>query len=564
MTPKSHPIIIISLVLTGLFTIASIQTLHSQGKNEEVTIIAPYIPSIQNASKFPFRPEISPGEQPQQEFEFEYLTKNIEVTTELDPIDPIKFSGQKTEDIYNNYIKGGFGNYLTPYLDFLASTAPSEKYLAGARVSHLSSQGGIKGYADNAYSHNLISANGSAFLKPGTLSGTIGYKRDVVHYYGVPLDSFPELEISDEEIRQRYQHFFFTAGFEGRNKSRERLSYKAGTEFHFYNDRYDTREIQFGLDAGIDKVFSVDEDFHHGLAFDFRMDYLGYKDTTFSKSPLIMEFRPMYRFGLGVYDFQVGLSMFVNSDNSSSQSSLSVDVFPHLRADVVLIDDQLKAFAEVTGMRKINTFRSLTGINPFLTSTPLLIDTDEQIKIAGGLEGNAGGLNFTAEASYAYNNDMVLFVNDTSLLLQNKFIALYDDVNVLNIKASIGYLKVRNLEARLLASFYKYIPKNEEKAWHLPSFEVGLYAGYVIREKFTIRGDFMILGKRYARTFEDTTIIPVKLKSGLDLNLGFEYRITKQLSAFANVNNVLNQDYQRWYNYPVQGIQGMLGVTFSF
>ncbi len=547
-----------------LVMLLAINITYGQGKNEEVTIIAPYIPSIQNASKVPFRPEVQPSVKAHEPFEYQYLTRQMEVTTELDPLEPMKFSEERKEDIYRNFIKAGFGNYLTPYLEFIATSGESEKYLAGARLRHHSSQGKIRDYADNSYSHNLFAANASAFLKPGTISGEIGYNRDMVHYYGFPIDSFPDLNLSGEDLRQRYQHFWLSVDFQGQNKSREKLKYNIGSDFHFYNDRFETREVQFDLNGGIDKVFSTDEDFRHALGVDLGLKYLGYKDTLVSNSPLIFDLSPIYRFGLDIYSFEVGLNVFFITENSELQSDSRLDVFPHLKAEVILIEDQLKAFAQVSGKKEINTYRGLTGINPYLGSTPLILNTDQPINITGGITGSAGGFNFNADASYSYNKDVPLFVNDTSLELQNKFQLIYDDVNLLNIKASVSYLKIRHLDARLFASFNKYIPEDEKKAWHLPSYEAGLNVRYLIKERYTVTGDFLILGHRYARTFDKNEVVATKLGTAFDLNLGFDYRITEQLSAFVTVNNILNQNYQRWHQYPVQGIQAMLGVQFSF
>jgi hypothetical protein len=552
-------------LLSALLATLASNSVSGQGRNEEITIIAPYIPSIQNATKIPFRPEVSPGEPDQQVFEYDYITRSIPVTTELDPVEPMKFSGEKQGEVYGNYAKAGFGNYLTPYLEFLASSKQSEDYLVGARFRHHSSQGGMKDYANNAFSRNLVSVYGKSFLSPGTLSGDIGYNREVVHYYGFPLDSFPDLEISKEELRQRFQHFWLGVDFNGQNKAKEPLKYSIGTGFHFYNDRWDTREIQLDVNGSLDKQLSgTGSDFRHGLKFDIGLEYVSYKDTAKSLSPLIFNLVPVYRFGFGQYDFEVGLSLSLSSDESEGGSGPGVDVFPHLRADISIVENELKAYALVSGYKKVNTYRSLTSVNPYLTSSPELINTDQQISISGGLTGNAAGLNFNAEVSYSYNDNLPLFVNDTTIALQNKFKVLYDDVNLLNIKGSIGYLKVRSLEARLMASFYQYIPKHEEKAWHLPVYEVGLHAGYVIREKFILTGDLFILGNGYARSFDENGLQAVKLDPAFDLNLGFEYRITSKLSAFINVNNILNQHYQRWYQYPVQGIQVMAGATYSF
>ena len=50
----------------------------------------------------------------------------------------------------------------------------------------------------------------------------------------------------------------------------------------------------------------------------------------------------------------------------------------------------------------------------------------------------------------------------------------------------------------------------------------------------------------------------------IDANLGIEYRYSKRISAFVQLNNFASQSYQRWYNAPVQQFQVMGGVTFRF
>ena len=50
----------------------------------------------------------------------------------------------------------------------------------------------------------------------------------------------------------------------------------------------------------------------------------------------------------------------------------------------------------------------------------------------------------------------------------------------------------------------------------------------------------------------------------LDINLGIEYKYTKRISAFLQFNNIASQQYYRWSDYPVLGLQVMGGVTFKF
>jgi outer membrane cobalamin receptor len=190
--------------------------------------------------------------------------------------------------------------------------------------------------------------------------------------------------------------------------------------------------------------------------------------------------------------------------------------------------------------------------------------TDEQIRVGGGITGNVSGFNMYAEAFYSYINDMALFVNDTSVTFQNRFKVIYDDISLLQIRGGVDFLKLKQLRARLSATYYQYIPKEEDKAWHMPDFEIELDARYTLKEAYTFRFFMLVLGSKYAPDYVNSTMEENKIKGALDLGFGFDYRINRMFTAFAEANNLLNQNYQRWYQYPVQGIMGMVGVKMSF
>ena len=54
------------------------------------------------------------------------------------------------------------------------------------------------------------------------------------------------------------------------------------------------------------------------------------------------------------------------------------------------------------------------------------------------------------------------------------------------------------------------------------------------------------------------------LDSYFDANAHVGYRFNNRLSAFARVNNILDSNYEKWLNYEVQGLQGMVGATYKF
>jgi outer membrane receptor protein involved in Fe transport len=42
------------------------------------------------------------------------------------------------------------------------------------------------------------------------------------------------------------------------------------------------------------------------------------------------------------------------------------------------------------------------------------------------------------------------------------------------------------------------------------------------------------------------------------------YKISDRLSVYAKGNNLVNKQYERWFNYPAQGIQFLVGATYQF
>jgi outer membrane receptor protein involved in Fe transport len=55
-----------------------------------------------------------------------------------------------------------------------------------------------------------------------------------------------------------------------------------------------------------------------------------------------------------------------------------------------------------------------------------------------------------------------------------------------------------------------------------------------------------------------------KMDPFVDLNIGVDYRYSKNLSAFIQLNNLANNRYDRFVNYPVYGINILGGFTFTF
>ena len=117
-------------------------------------------------------------------------------------------------------------------------------------------------------------------------------------------------------------------------------------------------------------------------------------------------------------------------------------------------------------------------------------------------------------------------------------------------------------------NYYGYQLDSNAKAWHRPDFDITLSGIYNLKSKIILKADLFYIGKQWALQQETNTITgvttpkQVQLKGFADINVGAEYRYSKMLSFFVNVNNIGNVRYYRWDRYPTQRFNAMIGVTF--
>jgi len=90
-----------------------------------------------------------------------------------------------------------------------------------------------------------------------------------------------------------------------------------------------------------------------------------------------------------------------------------------------------------------------------------------------------------------------------------------------------------------------------------------------LSDKIVAKIELFYLDNQYYKTIENENtskqlVVANQLKSFLDANIGGEYRYTKKLGFFININNIANVRYYRYSNYPSQRFSAMLGLSYSF
>ncbi len=556
---------IIAISVTLLFVSGLYAQDPQSGYQEEVTIIGSYTPTITDAYKINFNPQIQDEEFELPELTYSISPVQLNTSIELEEIRPARITGEPLSKLYHNYIKAGFGNYGTPYAEFFVNSLRNEETQFGLHLGHHSSNSEIKDYKYSTFSNNLGEVWFKKFFRRHTLSTRAFYKRNVVHYYGMPPVLMDSLNFEKDDLKQRFQTFGLDASFKSNYTDPDKLGHNIGLKYYNISDLYETTEHGFNFNGGLYKGAELFDDYSSTFGLDLDLDYYSLSDSINSNADGVFRVNPYANLNFGMYQLKLGFTAAFGLDSNNK-----VDFFPDIRGVVNIVPDYLRAFVGFTGGIEKSSFRKFAEENPFIISTIPVAYTKNKMELYGGLTGNIMQVvDYTVRIGSATYENMPFFVaanagsTDT---LNNAFTAIYDDASMMNARFEIAYRHAEKLRLHLTADYYNYSTDSISEAYYKPQYKIKLGADYNIGNKILLSGELIANGKMQAHILDTQQgdYVDEEVDGWLDMNLGVEFRYTKNLSFFGNFNNVGNTEYLRWYNYPVQKFNFLIGLTYSF
>ena len=556
-----------SLILAGLIITTVFNSLHAQekkkGYSEEITVTAPYEPSITDANKISFQPKVSDTAIHFQKQNYLIKPFMIQTTVSIKPLDAARVAGENPKPLFRNYLKGGLGTTSSPYAEYFASSAANANHLITVHLKHLSSSGAIHDQWFPGFSENLAELSGKLFTDMNVLSLSAAYNRDVNHYYAPKLFKGTQLhEPTEDSLRQRYSLIKASFGLKSRSDEEDALTYSLKADVAHLADYYKTSELNIHATGMIQKstdwlTFAK----HQYLGIDVSIDHNILKNTVKSASSTFLEFLPSYRFLFDEYQIMVGMKTDFYTDTITH-----LTVYPTIDAHVQLVPDRLSAQAGISGGLKNNNFNTLRLSNPFISSLSGVVTSNERFSIFASLKGNiAQRVDLEARFESKIIDNMPLFVNDTIRKShQRRFNVITDDINLLNLLFSARY-NGDAFHINLQGNWNKYSTNVEQYAWNCPELEGQLEAGVSISKQWSLNTEIFIWGDSYAKTWnQNNLMVAKKIKGATDISLGLNYHPVNRFDVFLNLNNILNRNYERWNLYPSYGFNAMAGVSFSF
>ena len=554
----------IFLVLFAFIGTQSIVYSQKPKHTEEVTIIGSYKPSIQDAYKINSNPVIDNSEKKIPKLS--YSITSVKAKTLITPkaLDHERTVREPKQKLLGNYVKLGFGNYKTPYLEFFANTLQSRKYALGVHLKHLSSMGEIKNHPLSTFSKSMASIAGKTLFNKHTLSGEIFYKHDVVHYYNLEQNAFDSLNTlgwKEDDFKQRFQLFGTNLGLSSNYNKIGKLNNNLDFNYYYLTDYYSTSEQKTSLKADVNIDFELfNSGYTQKLGVSAEIDAFSNSDSIINAKDQIARVQPYIKAVFGQYKLYFGLNTAIPID-----STKSVGLFPVIKAEVEVIPKSLTAFIGTKGNYYKNSFKSFYEENPFISSIIPLEYSNNKFEVYGGIMGNINKMvNYSLMFSSANIENMPFFVNDTSIDVLDKFSVVYDTVDVIHLKGEISYQAKEKIRVILKGDYYSFNLNNEAQAWYRPQFEASITVNATVLEKLTLKSSVNTYSKMYSNIMESGQTIFKEIDAWLDLSFGAEYKFSPRLSAFINLKNVLNSQYKRWDNYPLQKFNFLGGLTYSF
>ena len=469
---------------------------------------------------------------------------------------PLRMKDEPLRKLYGNYVKAGFGNYTTPYFEGYVTSKRNRDHMYGSHVRFLQSQ---KGPVDGKNSGSGMfdaSAFGKLFGTVVTVSGDVGYKRRAYHHYGYPDDAV----VSEDTLDHQYNDVYLQASLENTDKS-SKLDYLIGLQFNNLTDNYSAHESEVQLDFR--GAYQLGEVASFNLLSD--LDIMSLKDETLDvKTRNLFRIKPSFEFEYEGFMIDAGFNVVYENDTLGDSDELHF--YPDVKARYVL-ESGFEIHAGIRGDVEKLTYRKLAYENPFIGPDVRPYNAYKTIEVYGGIGGAlTSKLGFGAGISVASFKNMHYFVNRFDDV--SKFMVIYDTGNtqVFNLNGHLGYNRSETFRLGLRADVWGYDTDELDNAYHKPKYRVSSNATYNLFDKVRLTGEAYIMGVNDPLIFSDPNVdqTPVSLDSFIDINVEAQYLVSDQFSAFVRVNNILSQEYERYYRYPSRGLQVMVGASYAF
>jgi len=570
-----------------LLLLVIFQHSYSQKKDENigtevVNVVKAYSTTISDAFKVKDTPSLEDDENTKKE-DIKYNIFSFPVASTFTPSKG-KAAGvdkSKKERLFSNYASLGVGNYGTILGElYLTENLNSNQYVGGI-LRHHSSQGGIKDLVlnDKFYDTSIDLTYGSQ-TKASSWNLDLGYKNQMYNWYGINQDYFATVPNIYNSIDPKHN---FNTLYLGGNLGLEKGFFKTAnvkyTRFWDNNNSLENRlvikpNLSFNaFDTTIKTNFIIDH-----LSGSFKKDYSDTSEIKYGYTNV--GFNPSFLFAKDDLSINAGAIILYSSDTENNLSKFHV--YPQVNLSYKLVGDLMVFSSGIEGNLEQNSYQEFAAENLFVSPTLNIMQTDKVYDFYAGLKGKlAGNVSYNVKGGIKNEKNATLFKSNAApdvanLSLNqlagfrygNSFNVAYDDIKTVVFSAELKADLSKDVSFGILGEFNSYNTKIEAEAWNLPAVKINSTLDFNITSKWYAGTNVFYVGDRKAVESSITGQIgsfdTVILKSYFDINAHVGFKYNEKFTAFLRGNNLANQAYQKWVNFPSQQLQIVVGANYKF
>ncbi|MEZ5032242.1 MAG: hypothetical protein R2787_12630 [Saprospiraceae bacterium] len=509
---------------------------------EAVEIIKNFDARLEDAEKVTIPPAALETDTSKERLSY-YVESKVP-RLEYDPprLRPLAFKREILQNQYKGFVKAGYGAPRSPWIEAGYGFQYEDQFDAHIGFLHHSAES--TKLENQRFARTAFQLDGNAHLQDKfSVNGKVGFDQDIVSFYGY---DHTDTTFNESATKQRFNRFSLGGQVYNTKPNNLDVDYQAGADFYSLTDFFDAKETGLHLHLSLTKWFADS----HPLKIEIGNQLTAFSDSI-SKNLNNFYVKPSFTYHADQFRIRGGFNLVSIADGFK--------LLPNLEALYSLAGNALAIYTGWQGDYHQNTFDQLRQYNPFIVSA---YDPRESIyrDIYGGVKGAASGWNYQAQVGFKKTEDLAMFLTDD--LDTRRFRILYDTVNIVYISASAGIELWPGLQVSGTVLQNIYDPKNEESAWHLPGLEAFFGARYTLLEnRLLLRGDgYLASGVSFIN--EDSN--KDRLGSLVDLSFSAHYQVIEKAWLWFQVNNLNNNQRERWYRYPSFGINVLGGILFRF
>lgn len=556
-------------------------------KTEIIEVVSKYNPKIADANKIEKKPVVKISEKIRRK-KLSYEIFSAPVASTFIPKSGVVKGidvGVK-ERLYDNYLALGYGNYNSPMAEIYIYKNLRFDDEFGVRAKYKSSLSDIE--------NTLLKSTYSNFLS------SIFYKKeqryfdwkinletefDQYNWYGLSNRNFITSTLNNIKEEQNYNYIKAS----GEIDMLDSYIDKSSISISNFSDKFKSTEflIDFktNFDIPIDFINRKLNNLYvrtnlEYLSGSFERDYANLNRVNYSI--FTASINPEYKTNFSGFSLQIGTKLFGSFDTENKVNNILI--YPDIYINKSISKEKLNIYTGIKGNLNTNTFKTLSDENPYISPTQFITQTSEKYNAFLGLSGNINNsFNFNFSARIKDEQDKPLYVKhnsksdgintslDSKNLLGyeygNSFNVVYDDIKTISLQAEVEYDFSKNISSKINFEYNNFETQNQLEPWNLPNIKGDFNLKYKNTKWFSSLNVFFV-GERKDLLY--TTIYPTisngtrNLDSFVDVNLDGGYHFNDKFSVFLEFNNILNQDYQRFIDFNVQGFQILGGLTYKF